>query len=112
MPSGTWQTFHLSHRYGDAVREIDDSVGKILNLLKNLRVTENTFVFFTSDNGAALISAPKQGRYSEYSLPKQGCTRELWPPETLRVPSATPGAECKGVSARGAQPWGRCPLSS
>ncbi|XP_024411757.1 N-acetylgalactosamine-6-sulfatase isoform X1 [Desmodus rotundus] len=48
-------------RYGDAVREIDDSVGKILNLLKNLRVTENTFVFFTSDNGAALISAPKQG---------------------------------------------------
>nr|XP_035975719.1 N-acetylgalactosamine-6-sulfatase isoform X8 [Halichoerus grypus] len=48
-------------RYGDAVREIDDSVGKILRLLRDLRITENTFVFFTSDNGAALISAPKQG---------------------------------------------------
>ncbi|KAF6288105.1 galactosamine (N-acetyl)-6-sulfatase [Rhinolophus ferrumequinum] len=48
-------------RYGDAVREIDDSVGKILSLLQDLRITENTFVFFTSDNGAALISAPKQG---------------------------------------------------
>ncbi|XP_030155706.1 N-acetylgalactosamine-6-sulfatase isoform X3 [Lynx canadensis] len=48
-------------RYGDAVREIDDSVGKILGLLQNLRIAENTFVFFTSDNGAALISAPKQG---------------------------------------------------
>ncbi|XP_016076552.1 PREDICTED: N-acetylgalactosamine-6-sulfatase isoform X2 [Miniopterus natalensis] len=48
-------------RYGDAVREIDDSVGKILNLLRDLRITENTFVFFTSDNGAALASAPKQG---------------------------------------------------
>ncbi|XP_073738505.1 N-acetylgalactosamine-6-sulfatase isoform X2 [Callorhinus ursinus] len=48
-------------RYGDAVREIDDSVGKILSLLRDLRITENTFVFFTSDNGAALISAPKQG---------------------------------------------------
>ncbi|XP_023616842.1 N-acetylgalactosamine-6-sulfatase isoform X3 [Myotis lucifugus] len=48
-------------RYGDAVREIDDSVGKILNLLQDLRIVENTFVFFTSDNGAALISAPKEG---------------------------------------------------
>nr|KAF6318471.1 galactosamine (N-acetyl)-6-sulfatase [Pipistrellus kuhlii] len=48
-------------RYGDAVREIDDSVGKILNLLRDLKVAENTFVFFTSDNGAALISAPKEG---------------------------------------------------
>ncbi|KAK2496304.1 hypothetical protein MC885_011895 [Smutsia gigantea] len=49
-------------RYGDAVREIDDSVGKILSLLQDLRITKSTFVFFTSDNGAALISAPKQGR--------------------------------------------------
>lgn len=48
-------------RYGDAVREIDDSVGKILKHLQQLGISENTFVFFTSDNGAALISAPKQG---------------------------------------------------
>uniref|UniRef100_A0A673V3G4 Galactosamine (N-acetyl)-6-sulfatase n=1 Tax=Suricata suricatta TaxID=37032 RepID=A0A673V3G4_SURSU len=48
-------------RYGDAVREIDDSVGKILQLLRDLRIAEATFVFFTSDNGAALISAPQQG---------------------------------------------------
>lgn len=48
-------------RYGDAVREIDDSVGKILHSLQDLGIAESTFVFFTSDNGAALISAPKQG---------------------------------------------------
>uniref|UniRef100_A0A8C0X6K0 N-acetylgalactosamine-6-sulfatase n=1 Tax=Castor canadensis TaxID=51338 RepID=A0A8C0X6K0_CASCN len=48
-------------RYGDAVREVDDSVGKILSLLRNLGIAENSFVFFTSDNGAALVSAPKQG---------------------------------------------------
>ncbi|XP_036605212.1 N-acetylgalactosamine-6-sulfatase [Trichosurus vulpecula] len=48
-------------RYGDAVREIDDSIGKILTLLHNLGIQEKTFVFFTSDNGAALISAPSQG---------------------------------------------------
>ncbi|XP_055268923.1 N-acetylgalactosamine-6-sulfatase isoform X2 [Moschus berezovskii] len=48
-------------RYGDAVRELDDSVGRILRLLRDLGIAENTFVFFTSDNGAALISAPRQG---------------------------------------------------
>nr|XP_056718528.1 N-acetylgalactosamine-6-sulfatase [Euleptes europaea] len=47
--------------YGDAVREIDSSVGKILSHLQKLGISENTFVFFTSDNGAALISAPKEG---------------------------------------------------
>uniref|UniRef100_A0AAA9S5D9 N-acetylgalactosamine-6-sulfatase n=2 Tax=Bos TaxID=9903 RepID=A0AAA9S5D9_BOVIN len=48
-------------RYGDAIRELDDSVGRILRLLRDLSIAENTFVFFTSDNGAALISAPRQG---------------------------------------------------
>ncbi|XP_044126079.1 N-acetylgalactosamine-6-sulfatase [Bufo gargarizans] len=47
--------------YGDAVREIDFSIGKILELLKNMGIANDTFVFFTSDNGAALISAPNQG---------------------------------------------------
>lgn len=56
-------------RYGDAVREIDDSIGKILKHLQQLGISENTFVFFTSDNGAALISAPKQG---EAQLNKPG----------------------------------------
>lgn len=65
VPLATCSAFHLSRRYGDAVREIDDSVGKILNLLQDLRIVENTFVFFTSDNGAALISAPKEGKYLE-----------------------------------------------
>ncbi|XP_055991560.1 N-acetylgalactosamine-6-sulfatase [Sorex fumeus] len=48
-------------RYGDAVREIDDSVGQVLQLLRDLGLAQSTFVFFTSDNGAALVSAPRQG---------------------------------------------------
>ncbi|XP_044283823.1 N-acetylgalactosamine-6-sulfatase isoform X1 [Varanus komodoensis] len=47
--------------YGDAVREIDSSIGKILSHLQKLGISEDTFVFFTSDNGAALVSAPEQG---------------------------------------------------
>lgn len=65
-------------RYGDAVREIDDSVGKMLELLHDLHVADNTFVFFTSDNGAALISAPEQGECSPSLLagPRGHCVGE------------------------------------
>lgn len=48
-------------RYGDAVMELDNSVGQILAQLISLGIEKNTFVFFTSDNGAALVSAPNQG---------------------------------------------------
>ena len=37
--------------YGDVVEEVDRSVGKILKTLKDLKIAENTFVIFTSDNG-------------------------------------------------------------
>jgi arylsulfatase A len=37
--------------YGDAVEELDWSVGKILGTLRELELDEKTFVVFTSDNG-------------------------------------------------------------
>ncbi len=37
--------------YGDAVEEIDWSVGRILDTLHELNLDENTLVVFTSDNG-------------------------------------------------------------
>ncbi len=51
-------------RYGDAVMELDYSVGQILLLLRNLGIDNNTFVFFTSDNGAAVMSGPNESRSS------------------------------------------------
>ena len=41
--------------YGDVIEEIDAGVGRILNKLKELKLDENTLVFFTSDNGPWLI---------------------------------------------------------
>ena len=32
--------------------ELDDAVGQILRKLRDLQIAENTFVLFTSDNGA------------------------------------------------------------
>ena len=37
--------------YGDVVEELDQSVGNILQELKDLNIAGNTFVIFTSDNG-------------------------------------------------------------
>lgn len=43
-------------RYASANRRIDDSVGDILQLLKDLKIDENTMVVFSSDNGASIES--------------------------------------------------------
>uniref|UniRef100_T1J4Y0 Sulfatase N-terminal domain-containing protein n=1 Tax=Strigamia maritima TaxID=126957 RepID=T1J4Y0_STRMM len=48
-------------RYGDAVREVDDGIGQILETLKSTGLDKNTFVFFLSDNGAALVDKAAAG---------------------------------------------------
>jgi arylsulfatase A len=52
-----------SELFGDAVEEIDWSVGQIMNTLKELKLDEKTLVIFTSDNGAASGSSlPFRGK--------------------------------------------------
>ncbi len=42
----------LSHKiYASMVTRVDDEVGKLLNLLKELKIDNNTLVIFASDNG-------------------------------------------------------------
>jgi arylsulfatase A-like enzyme len=49
--------------FRQAINEIDWSVGRILDTLKEVGVDENTLVIFTSDNGPAIGSAgPLRGR--------------------------------------------------
>ena len=45
------------------VEEIDDSIGRVLHTLKDLKLDRNTLVIFTSDNGAAsgMSSGPLRG---------------------------------------------------
>ncbi|MCZ6672451.1 MAG: sulfatase [Verrucomicrobia bacterium] len=48
---------------GDAIEEIDWSVGEIFNTLKRLGLDDNTLVLFTSDNGPAVgIADPLRGK--------------------------------------------------
>ena len=59
--------------YGDVVQEIDWQVGGLLNTLDELKLTENTLVIFTSDNGPQLnaqghgTAAPlRDGKWSNF----------------------------------------------
>lgn len=47
--------------YGDAVEEIDWSVGQVLAALRAEQLEKNTLVFFTSDNGPWLTQAEQGG---------------------------------------------------
>jgi len=39
--------------YGDQIEELDDSVGRVLKALADLKLTENTLVVLSSDNGGS-----------------------------------------------------------
>ncbi|WIO75200.1 arylsulfatase [Porticoccaceae bacterium LTM1] len=47
--------------YADGMKELDDDVGELLDLLEKLGVANNTIVMFSTDNGAASNSWPDGG---------------------------------------------------
>ena len=47
--------------YRDSVVEVDDIVGRLTHLLEELKIADNTLVFFTSDNGPEEDSYPESG---------------------------------------------------
>jgi arylsulfatase len=44
--------------YADGMLEMDDNVGKLMKLLDDLKITDNTIVIFTTDNGPNQFSWP------------------------------------------------------
>jgi len=57
--------YFISEYYA-LVKEVDDWVGKILNKLDELGLTENTLVIFTSDHGEMLGSHGLRGKFNFY----------------------------------------------
>ncbi|MGB1924894.1 MAG: sulfatase family protein [Rubripirellula sp.] len=97
--------------YGDAVEEIDFNCGRIIDKLKQLKIVENTYFLFTSDNGPWLI---KNKNKQDGKLPNDyggsaGSLRSgkvsTWEggvrvPTILWAPGRVPaGMECEKISA-------------
>ncbi len=69
-------------RFGDWVEEVDWSVGKILDTLRDLKLDEKTLVLFTSDNGPWLVKGSDGGS----ALPLRGGKGSTWE-GGVRVPT-------------------------
>lgn len=67
--------------YGDVIEEIDFNVGRILKILKEKGLDENTYVIFTSDNGPWWI----KGEHGGHAEPLRGAKTSAWE-GGLRVP--------------------------
>jgi arylsulfatase A len=60
--------------YGDAIEEINWSVGEIMKALQDMGIEKNTMVVFASDNGSPLGRAGSSGRGSNEPLSGSGYT--------------------------------------
>jgi arylsulfatase A-like enzyme len=69
-------------RFGDWVEEVDWSVGRVLDTLRELKLDENTLVVFTSDNGPWLVKGADGGS----ALPLRGGKGSTWE-GGVRVPT-------------------------
>lgn len=65
------------------VEELDTHIGRVLDTLRDLKIEDNTFVLFTSDNGpaAGMTAAPLRGKKGgpEYEGHKRMPTITWWP---------------------------------
>jgi arylsulfatase A-like enzyme len=79
--------------YGDSVEELDWSAGEIMAALQRLQLDQNTFVMFSSDNGAVQRNPP-QGSNAPYRGfgydVSEGAMRM---PCVLRWPGKIPGGQ-------------------
>ena len=63
-----WTTERIRPKYEVMLRELDKSIGQILDAVNRCGIAENTFVFFFSDNGAIGAGSNKPLRGGKASL--------------------------------------------
>lgn len=89
--------------YGDAVQELDWSVGALMEVLRQLEVLDNTLIIFTSDNGPATQSEETLGYVGGTSRPFRGGKGQtleggMRVPCVARLPGRIPeGQLCKDI---------------
>ena len=89
--------------YGDAVQELDWSVGALMEVLRQLEKLDNTLIVFTSDNGPALQSEETLGYVGGTARPFRGGKGQtleggMRVPCVARLPGRIPeGQLCKDI---------------
>lgn len=68
-------------RYASDVRRIDDGVGDVLQLLRDIHIDNNTLVVFTSDNGPSqesYLPEANEANFFHSFGPYDGIKRDMW----------------------------------
>ena len=99
-PGKAFQGSSQNGRFGDWVQEVDASVGRVFDTLRELQLDQNTLVIFTSDNGPWLIKGADGGSAG----PLRGGKGSTWE-GGVRVPTLAwwpskiaPGSVCDAVA--------------
>lgn len=94
-PGAAFRGKSANGRFGDWVEEVDWSVGRVLDALRERQLDRKTLVIFTSDNGPWLIKGPDGGS----ALPLRGGKGSTWE-GGVRVPTIAwwPGRVAAGSS--------------
>lgn len=100
--------------YGDVIEEIDWNVGRLLQVLKDEGLDENTYVIFTSDNGPWYLGrspahlkriGPEAAQHGGSAAPLRGAKTSAWEgghrvPFVVRAPGRVPaGTQSDVVTA-------------
>ena len=77
--------------YKDMLQELDISVGKIMDVVKELNLERRTLIFFTSDNGPMPLSTAGPLKGKKHSVYEGGhrVPTIAWWPETIKAGSVT-----------------------
>ena len=95
FPGAAFQGKSANGRYGDWVEEVDASVGRVLDTLRELNLEQSTLVIFTTDNGPWLIKGSDGGTAG----PLRGGKGSTWE-GGVRVPTVAwwPGRIAAGTT--------------
>ena len=101
IPIDRFQGKSAAGAYGDFMLETDWHIGRLLQLLDDERLTDNTLVFFSSDNGPETTFAERIKRFAHHSAgPYREGKRSIYEgghrvPFIVRWPShIKPGSRC------------------
>jgi arylsulfatase A-like enzyme len=105
MPRAPFQGKSQAGEYGDFVAETDWSVGRLMDTLQNLNLSENTLIIFTSDNGCHASPIQLEEKYNHRgNYIFRGQKSDAWDgghriPQIARYPAVIPaGSTCAQIA--------------
>ena len=68
----------LEKTYAAMITRLDSDVGRLIDLLEELKIDEKTIVFFVGDNGSSFSPESKIGRFFDQSCGLRGYKRSMY----------------------------------